>query len=79
MTSMDEMFNIRIIIIGTAYENSQLSANRKYMSDGSENKSHETLYTYKDSCKILAACNVQFFRVNMSRKILYMTTVYEKF
>ena len=73
MTSMEEMFNIRIMLqkivyIGTAYENSQLSANRKYMSDGSENKSHETLYTYKASCEILAACNVQFFRIMFIRK-----------
>ena len=38
-------------------EKSQLSANKKYMSYGSGNESHDTSYIYKASCKILVACN----------------------
>ena len=39
-------------------KNSKLPANRKYMSDGSENEFHDTSYIYKALCKILVACNV---------------------
>ena len=35
-----------------------MSANKKCMSDGSENESDDTSYIYKASCKILEAWNI---------------------
>ena len=69
----------KIVHIGTAYENCQLSASKKYMSYGSENKSHDTLYIYKASCKILVACNTLLLRIMLQKILFNMTTLYEKF